>query len=157
MAGSTERISLLGRDTEAVRRHAIRRLGGGLGVLAALALCPPAAVASTVQADVTGGLLDFRARDGESNDVTISHSSGAYRVTDTGATLIAGPGCTSLSPNEAVCSDAGLRAAAVVAGDGRALGMPREKRSLHGPPFGSRLEAIASRASPCGRAPRARA
>ena len=77
-----------------------------IGVLA----FTPAASAGTVEA--AGADLDFTARSGEANEVTLaltSHSRGTVtiRVADAGADLEAGPGCVAVTAREASCEIAG--------------------------------------------------
>ena len=73
-----------------------------LGVLAALAL-PSAAFGS--YASVTDGVLTYEAAAGEANAITLAYSGGgATSVTDTGATIQAGPGCNvSQGGQKAAC------------------------------------------------------
>src|SRR2546430_2880276 len=82
--------------------------GGNLAVAAA-----PAA-ASTVQLD--GPTLTYDAAPGEWNRLTISSAGGTLTVTDTGATVTAGPGCTSASSTKATCPATGVAAMAVSTG-----------------------------------------
>ncbi|HEY1596409.1 MAG TPA: hypothetical protein VGF74_13510, partial [Thermoleophilaceae bacterium] len=88
---------------------AIGVTGGGMAAHAA-----PAA-ASTVQLD--GPTLTYDAAPGESNRLTIAGSGGSLTVTDTGATVTAGPGCSSISSTKASCPAAGVSAMALSTGD----------------------------------------
>ena len=63
-----------------------------LPLVAAALAAPAAAQAST--AGVQGATLTFTASPGERNVVSVSFSGSRVRVTDTGAQLVAGAGCT---------------------------------------------------------------
>lgn len=79
-----------------------------------LAGAAPAA-ASTVQLD--GATLTYDAAPGEANRLTVSSSGGTLTVTDTGATVTAGAGCTFVSATKATCPAAGVAAMAISTGD----------------------------------------
>ena len=79
-----------------------------------MAMASPAA-ASTVQID--GATLTYDAAPGESNRLTLSVANGTVTVTDTGATMTAGSGCTFISSTKATCPSLGLAAMAVSTGD----------------------------------------
>jgi Ca2+-binding RTX toxin-like protein len=83
--------------------------GGGMAAHA-----PPAA-ASTVQLD--GPTLTYDAAPGESNRLIVALSSGTLTVTDTGAVVSAGPGCSTISSTKASCPAAGVAAMALSTGD----------------------------------------
>ena len=84
------------------------------GFGAHLAGAAPAA-ASTLQLD--GATLTYDAAPGESNRVTVSAAGDALTVTDTGAAVRVGAGCTSVSSTQATCPAAGVAAMAVSTGD----------------------------------------
>jgi Ca2+-binding RTX toxin-like protein len=92
-------------------------LGGALGItaLCALALFPASAFAAT--ASVQPKRLFYTAGAGEANDLTISLSGANYILSDPGATITAGPGCTA-SGNTATCAVADVNGITVSAGDG---------------------------------------
>jgi Ca2+-binding RTX toxin-like protein len=73
------------------------------------------AAASTVQLD--GPTLTYDAAPGESNRLTVSSSGGTLTVTDTGATVTAGPGCTSSSSTKATCPSASVTTMDISTGD----------------------------------------
>jgi hypothetical protein len=75
--------------------------------LVSLAAVPAAHAATATTAD---GNLRYTAAPGEVNDVTFARVSGnTFRVTDVGATITAGTGCTQESPNVVTCTTAGGR------------------------------------------------
>jgi Ca2+-binding RTX toxin-like protein len=89
-----------------------------LAALLATFLVPAHAQAS--QAFLSGGVktpltVSYHAAAGEANRVLILRAPDAIRVIDSGATIFAGGGCTSVSPNEVSCEKAAR--VAVVAGD----------------------------------------
>jgi Ca2+-binding RTX toxin-like protein len=64
-----------------------------------------AATASAAGAQVGGQVLTYSAGPGEPNDVTIQQlSGGSHRITDLGATITPGAGCTAVSAHQVVCS-----------------------------------------------------
>ena len=87
-------------------------------VLALLVAAAPAG-AATVRVDSPGAALAFDALPGEANDVTVSFdaASTTWRVTDAGAPLIPGAGCT-LDGTTATCSGSGPARATIRLGDG---------------------------------------
>lgn len=78
--------------------------GGRLNLATSAALLNPAA--ASAQVSVVNGRVVFAAGPGASNNVSVSGSSGAITVSDSGTTLLAGAGCTSDNPNQATCSAA---------------------------------------------------
>src|SRR5438067_2353622 len=97
------------RRTLLLAAVALGAVGGNLAVAAA------PATASTVQLD--GPTLTYDAAPGESNRLTISSAGDTLTVTDTGATVTAGPSCTSASSTKPTCPAAGVAAMAVSTGD----------------------------------------
>jgi Ca2+-binding RTX toxin-like protein len=97
------------RRTLVLPALAIGVCGGGMAAQAA-----PAA-ASTVALD--GPTLTYDAAPGEANRLTISASGSNLSVTDSGATVTAGPGCSSISSTKASCPAAGVSAMALSTGD----------------------------------------
>ena len=97
------------RRTLLLAAVALGAVGGNLAVAAA------PATASTVQLD--GPTLTYDAAPGESNRLTISSAGDTLTVTDTGATVTAGPSCTSASSTKPTCPAAGVAAMAVSIGD----------------------------------------
>ncbi|HTE60729.1 MAG TPA: hypothetical protein VK631_10300, partial [Solirubrobacteraceae bacterium] len=77
----------------------------GLGVTAgAVLLFAGAGQASAAGVSVTSAQrLVFAANPGEANDVTFSAAGANVVVTDAGAALIAGAGCTTDNPNQVTC------------------------------------------------------
>ena len=94
--------------------------------LAALALlaAPAAASAGTIaiRTETGAGGTTFRVAEyvaaaGEANRLAFVHSAGLLRVTDTGATVVAGAGCTSVSATVATCPATTYTNVRVWAGD----------------------------------------
>jgi len=79
-----------------------------------LATAAPAA-ASTVRLD--GATLRYEAAPGESNRLSVASENGTLTVTDLGANVSAGAGCTSVSATVAACPAAGVAAMSVALGD----------------------------------------
>jgi Ca2+-binding RTX toxin-like protein len=86
------------------------RTAAVLAALIALTLVRAATAAASTAfvapSSVIHGLdaVHYVADSGETNDVTITESGFEFTVVDSGATISAGPGCTSVSPTEATCS-----------------------------------------------------
>ena len=84
-------------------------LRAALCALAALclstALFPAGALAASAYVDKTHDDLAYVAGNGEKNNVTFSVSGRNFTVTDTGATISAGLGCTSVNANQVTCTD----------------------------------------------------
>jgi Ca2+-binding RTX toxin-like protein len=91
----------------------------GLGVtVAAVLLLTGAGQASAAGVSVTSAKrLAFAANPGEANDVTISAAGANAVVSDAGAPLTAGAGCSSNSPNQVTCPNAVRISAALGDGD----------------------------------------
>jgi Ca2+-binding RTX toxin-like protein len=66
------------------------------------AVAAPQAVAAT--ASVSASTLSFVAADGETNNVTISHTGSTFTLTDAGAVITPGSGCTAEGPNQVSCA-----------------------------------------------------
>jgi Ca2+-binding RTX toxin-like protein len=72
-------------------------------VVAACAVAP--APAGAAGAQVSGQVLIYSAGPGEPNDVTVQQlSGGSHRITDLGATITAGTGCTAAGAHQVTCS-----------------------------------------------------
>ena len=111
------RVVMRTNTVEPSRRRAHRCLRTALFALLLLPALPAAAEAATVavksvqpQSDVCRfgqcepqDVLFFTAAAGEANDVTITESGGRYVVGDSGAALLAGPGCVRTSERAATC------------------------------------------------------
>jgi Ca2+-binding RTX toxin-like protein len=75
----------------------------GLTLLLQLTITPvQAAVGST--ASVSAGELTYSAAPGESNNVGVSLNTPNYRLTDSGAPVTPGAGCTAVDPNTVDCA-----------------------------------------------------
>jgi Ca2+-binding RTX toxin-like protein len=86
-----------------------------LTVLVYLALAPTGQVAFGSTANVSAGVLTYTAAAGETNNVTVSLNFPNYRVSDGGASITAGAGCTTVDPNTVDCS--GVASASVTLDD----------------------------------------
>jgi Ca2+-binding RTX toxin-like protein len=90
-----------------------------LGVLIGTIASAPTGFAATVNVDATNGVLSYLAEPGEANQLTVTRPpagvSGSVELADTGATILAGSGCTSLSPQEVEC--VGVVSVTIEAGD----------------------------------------
>ena len=75
--------------------------------VALLVLLCAAAPASAATVSVGSNIL-FIADPGEANDVSVTHAVTTFTITDAGAPLTAGTGCTQLGPNQVDCPDGGL-------------------------------------------------
>src|SRR4051812_24102724 len=73
----------------------------------------PSAQAGTVS--VADGRVRFEAAPGEQNVVGLARVEGGLEISDSGADLLAGEGCTQERPRRAVCAGEGLIA---LCGDG---------------------------------------
>jgi Ca2+-binding RTX toxin-like protein len=87
-----------------------------LFLILALGLMPATAQAGTVAVD--GTTLRFTAAPGEANEFGLEYAAdlGAYLITDAGASVSAGPGCTR-SAGEVQCHAAGVTDADIQLGD----------------------------------------
>lgn len=72
----------------------------------------------TSVAFIESGVIKYLAKSGETNNVTVSSAQNAYELTDSGATFIAGPGCTLVYAGKVRCPSAGNSSILVQAGDG---------------------------------------
>jgi Ca2+-binding RTX toxin-like protein len=68
-------------------------------------------------ARITGSTLDYTAASGEANNVRVSLASGNYTITDSGAGITAGSGCSAVSAGEVTCPAAGVSTVHVDSGD----------------------------------------
>ena len=75
-----------------------------LAAFSLLAFSPGAAHASTAYVDVWHGTLKYTAANGETNNVTFSHSGSSYVITDSGATITPGYRCTSTNEHQVTCT-----------------------------------------------------
>jgi Ca2+-binding RTX toxin-like protein len=73
-----------------------------LGAILGFAL-PSPAFGATVLSD--GSQLIYRAAPGEVNNLEVSETAGPDTITDTGAVITAGPGCTQVDDHEVVCAN----------------------------------------------------
>src|SRR5436305_1479416 len=97
------------RRTLLLAAVALGAVGGNLAAAAA------PATASTVQLD--GPTLTYDAAPGDATRLTLSSAGDTLTVTGTGATVTAGPSCTSASSTKPTCPAAGVAAMAVSTGD----------------------------------------
>lgn len=68
---------------------------------------PAAAYAGVVS--VNGESVSFVAGSGETNHLHVTYAAQSIAITDTGTPITAGPGCTSVTPEEAVCPVTALK------------------------------------------------
>jgi Ca2+-binding RTX toxin-like protein len=80
------------------------------------AAAPESASSATVR--LASSTLEFTAASGETNDVRIALDAGVYAVTDAGATITPGPGCSSVAAGAATCADVVTTIVIVNLGDG---------------------------------------
>jgi Ca2+-binding RTX toxin-like protein len=80
----------------------MRSLRSALIALLVLAAAPAAAQAADVSV-VSGTTLTFIAADGEANAVSVSLAAGTYTVSDAGANVTAGSGCSQAAANAVTC------------------------------------------------------
>src|SRR6187401_2298104 len=76
-----------------------------LGISAAFALLPAVAAGATAHIEIKR--VYYIADSGEENDISISLNGANYVLSDPGAAITPGPGC-SASGNQAVCPAAGI-------------------------------------------------
>jgi hypothetical protein len=69
------------------------------------AFSPAAALGASASVDTSHDDLAYLAAPGEKNNVSFSVSGRTFTVTDTGATISAGTGCTSVNANQVTCTD----------------------------------------------------
>jgi Ca2+-binding RTX toxin-like protein len=89
--------------------RAVRRLSAFLVVVAAALVGAAAADAAVVSVSLQSpseGTLVYEAAEGETNRVTVEMTSdlATWQVTETGAPLVAGPGCTSVDAHRVSCT-----------------------------------------------------
>ena len=100
------------------------RLGAVAAAVSVATFAVPA-VAGAATASVTDGKLNYTAGPLEANVVTIDgtirlaspYGIARPRITDLGAVIVPGPGCTALAPNEVECGDTRSIAVALADGD----------------------------------------
>jgi hypothetical protein len=104
--------------------HSRVTLRVALCVLSALllpaAFSPAGALGASAKVDKVHDALSYLAATGEKNNVSVSVSGRTFTVTDTGATISVGTGCTSVNPNQVTCTDVPggpINYVGVVAGD----------------------------------------
>lgn len=97
------------------RSHEVVLWSVALAVLGVLAVLPATALGGT--ASVSIKRVFYAAAPGEVNNLGVSLSGTDYVLTDSGATVGAGPGC-SASGNEATCAATGIIGLTVSGGDG---------------------------------------
>ena len=85
---------------ERCRRNLLLCLSTAAVALCALPLGPAEALAATASIDIKR--VYYTAGTNEANDLTLSLASGNYALSDPGATISAGPGCTA-SEHTATC------------------------------------------------------
>src|SRR5689334_12668800 len=106
----------------------MRRLLVTAATVVALAAPVSAHAATATTAD---GTLRYTAAAGEANNVSFSRVSGeTFRVIDLGATIVAGTGCTSESPNAVTCTGAPGRPLVANLGDGDDTANSRTSRAV---------------------------
>jgi Ca2+-binding RTX toxin-like protein len=96
-----------------------------VGLVAAAAVRPAVAFGATAEvaaSNETPGYgspaVIYTASAGEANNVTVSSETDGLSIVDTGATILAGTGCTSISDHEARCRSRNVEAVIVRLGDG---------------------------------------
>ena len=77
---------------------------------------PGSAATASVEGDEVDSHLRYQAGASEQNHVTLAYSAGVFHITDTGATITPGAGCSAISANEVDCA-ADLDGVLVYAGD----------------------------------------
>jgi Ca2+-binding RTX toxin-like protein len=94
----------------------VRLLGLTLAACLALGAASGAsALASTVSK--SGSTLTYTAANNEANQTVVSLAGGTYTVSDSGATITAGTGCSSVNATQATCAGAGVSSISVSAGN----------------------------------------
>jgi Ca2+-binding RTX toxin-like protein len=83
----------------------MRRRAALIATAAVVAVClaPSAAQGSTASVDTFSRLLEYAAATGEVNNVTFSRTAGGFVISDPGATITAGAGCTSNGAHQVTC------------------------------------------------------
>jgi hypothetical protein len=89
--------------------HSRVTLRFALSVVSALllpaAFSPAGALGASAYVDTSHDDLAYLAGNGEKNNVSFSVSGRTFTVTDTGATISAGTGCTTVNANQVTCTD----------------------------------------------------
>src|SRR5947209_1997802 len=90
-----------------------------VALAATVLLLTQAAAANAGIATVSGGTLTYAAAPGETNTVAIAldPSVNGYKITDSTAPVIGGPGCGSID-HEIDCEDTGISVIVISLGDG---------------------------------------
>jgi Ca2+-binding RTX toxin-like protein len=104
--------------------------------------------ASTVAVD--GSTLFFTAGNGDANNVTFSLSLGEFMISDSGAPLTAGNGCTQVDTNNVTCLASGVTLLDINLGDQNdslALNLPLDNASIQG---GNGTDALSINGTPAG-------
>jgi Ca2+-binding RTX toxin-like protein len=94
-----------------------RRRGGRIALAAVCIACAVPAVASGSTASISIKRIFYAAAPGEVNQLTISAAGSDYALSDPGATIQPGAGCTGGAQN-VVCAGAGIIGFTVSGGDG---------------------------------------
>jgi Ca2+-binding RTX toxin-like protein len=90
----------------------------GLVLAACLALGAASAASANAATVSTGsGTLTYTAANNEANQTVVSLAGGTYTVSDSGATITAGAGCSSVNATKATCGGAGVSSITVSAGN----------------------------------------
>jgi Ca2+-binding RTX toxin-like protein len=91
--------------------------GGRLNLARAVAsVTQPAA--GTARLTLDNSTITYKAAAGQANNVSISLSGSTYTLSDPGANVAAGAGCTQVNANQATCPSTGVQKIHVRAGDG---------------------------------------
>jgi Ca2+-binding RTX toxin-like protein len=100
-------------------------------VIAAFICLVAPSVADAATATTVDGPLRYTAAPGEVNNVTFARVSGnTFRVTETGATIVAGTGCTQASPNQVTCTTGNGRPIIAALGDQNDTATSRTSRAV---------------------------
>lgn len=90
--------------------------GGRLNLAAAVSkIAPPAAGSARLKLD--GSTLSYRAAAGQTNNLSITTGGSTFTVSDSGANIAAGTGCTQVTATSATCPATGIQRIDVRAGD----------------------------------------
>jgi hypothetical protein len=89
-----------------------------LGVLVILAVLAVPALANAATVRAPNRIVHYDAAAGEANHMTIAGSLGSVVITDTGANITPGQGCTAVNEHEVTCN----------------FGRPLVVRSVHASP-----------------------
>src|SRR3954471_14712904 len=110
-------MALVSSPTTAPRRARVTRALVCAALLLLIAAGAPAA-ADAATVSVSAGTLSYTAGPGETNDVRLATGTGTIAVTDPGATVAAGGGCSSGAGGAVTCSTAGVTRVRIETGDG---------------------------------------